>query len=82
MVVRCTGACLGLARGYWPRLVLAPVVPRVLALRGLSQICKYETPHKCNAWGAENDMLHHHARLAYVNPYKQFTSLPLPFLVF
>jgi hypothetical protein len=27
-----------------PRLVLAPVVPRVLAPRGLSQICKYETP--------------------------------------
>jgi hypothetical protein len=38
MVVRCTGACLGLARSQHPRLVLAPVVPR-----DLSQMCKYET---------------------------------------
>jgi hypothetical protein len=43
MVVICTGACLGLARSQRPRLVLAPVVPRVLALRDLSQMCKYET---------------------------------------
>jgi hypothetical protein len=43
VVVRCTGACLSLARGYRPRLVLAPAVPRVLALRGLSQLCMYET---------------------------------------
>jgi hypothetical protein len=35
MVVRCTGACLGLARSYRPRLVLALAVPRVLASRGL-----------------------------------------------
>jgi hypothetical protein len=44
MVVRYTGACLGLARSQHYRLVLAPVVPRVLAPRGLSQRCKYETP--------------------------------------
>jgi hypothetical protein len=43
MMVRCTRACLGLARGQRPRLVLAPVFPRVLALRGLSQLCTYET---------------------------------------
>jgi hypothetical protein len=30
-VVRCTGACLGLAHGYRPRLVLTLAVPRVLA---------------------------------------------------
>jgi hypothetical protein len=42
MVVRCTGAYLALARSKRPRLMLAPVVPHVLALRGLSQICKYE----------------------------------------
>jgi hypothetical protein len=29
-MVRCTGACLGLARIQRPRLVLAPVVPLVL----------------------------------------------------
>jgi hypothetical protein len=37
-MVRCTGACLGLARSQRPRLVLAPMVPRVLAPRDLSQI--------------------------------------------
>jgi hypothetical protein len=42
MVVRCTEAYLGLAHSYRSRLVLAPAVPRVIALRGLSQICKYE----------------------------------------
>jgi hypothetical protein len=43
MVVRCTGACLGLARSQLSRLVLAPVAPRALALRDLSQTSKYET---------------------------------------
>jgi hypothetical protein len=43
MVVRCSGACLGPARGYRPRQVLAPRVPRVCALRDLSQRCKYES---------------------------------------
>jgi hypothetical protein len=43
MVVRCTGACLGLTRNQRPRLVLAPVVSRVLAPHDLSQLCKYET---------------------------------------
>jgi hypothetical protein len=44
MMVRYTGACLGLARSYRPRLVLAPAASHVLASRGLSQICKCETP--------------------------------------
>jgi hypothetical protein len=44
MVVRCTEACLALARSLRPRLVLVPAVPHVLAPRGLSQIYKYETP--------------------------------------
>jgi hypothetical protein len=43
IVVRCTGACLSLARSQRPRLVLAPMVPRILAPRDLSQMCKYET---------------------------------------
>jgi hypothetical protein len=42
-MVRCTGACLGLARSQRPRLVLAPVAPHVLAPRDLSQMCKYDT---------------------------------------
>jgi hypothetical protein len=42
MVVRCTGAYLGLARSQGSRLVLAPEAPRVLALRDLSQICNHE----------------------------------------
>jgi hypothetical protein len=36
MVVICTVACLSLARSQRPRLVLASVVLRVLALRDLS----------------------------------------------
>jgi hypothetical protein len=43
IVVKCTGAYLGLARIQRPRLVLALVVLRVLAPRDLSQLCKYET---------------------------------------
>jgi hypothetical protein len=43
IMVRCIGACLGLTHSQRPRLVLAPVVPRVLAPRDLSQIFKYET---------------------------------------
>jgi hypothetical protein len=42
-MVRCTRACLGLAHIQRTRLVLAPVVPRVLAPRDLSQLYKYET---------------------------------------
>jgi hypothetical protein len=44
VLVICTGACLGPAHSYRPRLVLAPVAPCVLTPRGLLQICKYETP--------------------------------------
>jgi hypothetical protein len=40
MVVRCIGACLGFARSQRAQLVLASVVPRVLAPRDLSQMCK------------------------------------------
>jgi hypothetical protein len=36
----CTGACLDLTHSQRPRLVLAPCV---LALRDLSQMCKYVT---------------------------------------
>jgi hypothetical protein len=82
MVVRYTGACLGLARSYRPRLVLVSAFPRILAPRGLSQICKYETPHKCNAWGAKSGKMHNHAQSIHVNPYKSFTNFPLVFLVF
>jgi hypothetical protein len=32
-----------LAHDYRPQLVLAPTVPRVLALRDLSQLCTCET---------------------------------------
>jgi hypothetical protein len=81
-MVRCTGACLGLARSHRPRLVLALGVPRVLAPRGQSQICKYEKPHKCNAWGAKSDKMHNHAHPSHVNPHKLITNLPLTFLVF
>jgi hypothetical protein len=42
-MVRCTGACLDLARSQRSRLVLAPVAPCVLVPRDLSQMCKYET---------------------------------------
>jgi hypothetical protein len=42
MVVRCTRACLGLARSQRPRLVLAPVAPRIITPRDISQIFKYE----------------------------------------
>jgi hypothetical protein len=41
-MVRCTGACLGLALSQRLRLVLALVAPRVLAPRDISQICKHE----------------------------------------
>jgi hypothetical protein len=44
IVVRCTGACLGLARSQRSQLVLAPEAPHVLAPRDLSQKCKYEMP--------------------------------------
>jgi hypothetical protein len=48
MVVRCTGACLGLARSQWSRLVLAPE-----ALRDLSQSTSMRCQHGCNLWGAK-----------------------------
>jgi hypothetical protein len=39
-MVRCTEACLGPAQGWRLQLVLAPVVPRVLAPRDLSQYAR------------------------------------------
>jgi hypothetical protein len=42
-MLKCIGACLGLAHSYCPELVLAPVFSWVLAPRGLSQLCTYET---------------------------------------
>jgi hypothetical protein len=44
MVVRCTGACLGLTHSQRPQLVLAPEDPRILAPRDLSQMYNYEMP--------------------------------------
>jgi hypothetical protein len=38
--------------------------------------------HTYNAWSAKSGMLHNHAQLTHVNPYKSFTNLPLAFLVF
>jgi hypothetical protein len=32
--------------------------------------------------GANSGMLHDHAQLSHINPYKPFTNLPLVFLVF
>jgi hypothetical protein len=54
-MVRCTGACLGLAHSQRPRLVLATEALRVLAPRDLSQMCKYEMPiwmkyMRCKKW--------------------------------
>jgi hypothetical protein len=60
-MVRCTEVCLAFARGHSPQLLLALVAPRVLAQRGLSQKCKYETLNiMCNAWGAKCNMMHNH----------------------
>jgi hypothetical protein len=42
-MVRCTGAYHDLSRSQRSRLVLASVAPRILALRDLSQMGKYET---------------------------------------
>jgi hypothetical protein len=42
IMVRCTEACLGLARSQRPQLVLAPEAPRVFVPRDLSQKCKCE----------------------------------------
>jgi hypothetical protein len=38
--------------------------------------------YKYNAWGVKSGMLHDHAPLTHVNPYKPFTNLSLAFLVF
>jgi hypothetical protein len=35
-----------------------------------------------NPWGAKSGMLHAHAQLNPIIPYKPFTNLPLAFLVF
>jgi hypothetical protein len=40
-MVRCIGAYIGLACSQRPRLVPAPVAPRVLAPHDLLQMCKY-----------------------------------------
>jgi hypothetical protein len=82
IVVRCTRACLGLARSQRTRLVLPLVAPCVLALRDLSQMWKYETLGKCNAWGAKSGILYAHAQLIHINPYKSLTNLPIAFLIF
>jgi hypothetical protein len=53
MVVKCTGACLGLAHSQRSRLVLALEAPRVLAPHDLSQMCKYETLTKMQCMGCK-----------------------------
>jgi hypothetical protein len=45
-------------------------------------ICKYETLHKCNTWGAKSGKLHAHAQLTHGNPCEPFTNLPIAFLAF
>jgi hypothetical protein len=80
-MVRCTGACHGPARGQCLRLVLAPVVPRVLAPRDLSQYTRMRHKDKNSARGAKS-MMHDQEQLTQVNPYKLFTTLPLAFLTF
>jgi hypothetical protein len=67
IVVRCTEACLDLARSQRPRLVLASEAPRVLAPRDLSQKCNQEPLHKCNAWGAKGDKMHAYAQFTHTN---------------
>jgi hypothetical protein len=53
MVVRCTGACLDLARSQRSRLVLAPEAPRVLAPCDLSQCASMRYQHGCNVYGVQ-----------------------------
>jgi hypothetical protein len=81
-MVRCTGACLGLARSQRPRLVLALVAPRVLAPRDLSQNASMS--HYINVMhGVQRVicyMLMHN--LTILTRYKPFMNLPLAFLVF
>jgi hypothetical protein len=79
MVVRCTRACLGLARSQHPRLVLA--LFRVVYRKYASM----RHQHNCNAWGSKSGKMqlqHNHAQPIHVNLYKLFTNLPLSFLVF
>jgi hypothetical protein len=82
MVVRCTRACLVLARSYHPRLVLAPRFLASLLHVVYHKYASMKQQHKCNAWGANSGILHAHAQLTHVNPYKSFTNLPLAFSVF
>jgi hypothetical protein len=76
MVVRCTRACLGLARSQWSRLVLAPEAPRVLALRDLSQYASMRCQHGCNVWGAKSGILYAHARLNHISPSSHLLVCP------
>jgi hypothetical protein len=55
------------------------MAPHVLAPCDLPQMCKYEPLTKCNAWGAKSSMLHDHAQLNHISPYKPFANLPLAF---
>jgi hypothetical protein len=67
MVVRCTGACLGLACSQWSQLVLAPEAPRVLTPRDLSQCTSMRCQYGCNVWGAKSGILQAHARLNHIS---------------
>jgi hypothetical protein len=66
MVVRCTGACLGPARGYRPRQVLAP---RVLLCVIYRKDASMSHEYQCNAWGVKSDMMHTCAQITHTNLY-------------
>jgi hypothetical protein len=82
MVVRCTEACLALAR--------VSVFDLCWLLRFLGSLLrviyhKYASmshQHKCNAWVEKCNMLHDHVHLNHIKPHKIFTKLPIAFLIF
>jgi hypothetical protein len=82
IVVRCTGSCLGFACSQHPRLVLAPVAPRVLAPRDLSQNASMS--HYINAMHGVQRVVYYMLKhnLTILTPYKPFTNLPLAFFIF
>jgi hypothetical protein len=82
MMVRRTGACLGLVHSYCPRLVLARRFLGSLLLMAYCNYARMRHQHRCNAWGARSGMLRDYAHLTHTNRYKPFTNLPLAFLVF
>jgi hypothetical protein len=76
IVVRCTGACLGLTRSQRPRLVLAPEASHVLAPRDLTQCVSIRCQHGRNVWGTKSGILHAHARLNHISPLSYLLICP------